>query len=75
MVSRITAMIVASNEVDVTWSGPHDNGKYSGFIQHKASKYSRVLISSEPVFETQELAISGMEKVVENCKKLMEKEQ
>jgi hypothetical protein len=62
-------MIIASNEVYATVTGPHENGKYAGFIRFGEDKHNRLLVSTQPVFESEIEAKTSMQAIIDDFKK------
>jgi hypothetical protein len=64
--TRRTAYEIAANPDDViaTHAGPDRNGKYRGFITRGEIRRYKILISTEPVFDTPEAARDAMVKVI-----------
>jgi hypothetical protein len=64
--TRLTAYEIAGNPNDViaTSAGPNRNGKYRGFITRGEMHRFKILISTEPVFDTPESARMQMVQVI-----------
>ncbi len=72
--TRLTAYIIATNEVDCQAAGPDENGKYAGSISRMENENWRLLISTHPVFDTDKAAIEAMEELVAAARKAIEEE-
>ena len=59
---RLTAYEIAGNPDDIiaTHAGPDNAGKYCGFITRGEEGRYRILISTEPIFDTAEAADDAM---------------
>jgi hypothetical protein len=60
--TRFTAYQIAGNPDDIvaTHGGPDERGKYCGFITRGEEGRYRILISTEPIFDTAEAADDAM---------------
>lgn len=69
MISKITAMMIASNETDVVIGGPNENLKYCGSIWiMKDGNYHALMLSSDYVFDSSDAARSYLEGIVKQTK-------
>lgn len=71
-ISRITAYIVAHDEVKC--EAYRDGKKYGGIISRMENGNYRMLLSSEPTYDSEEEAVKAMEEVVANIKKYVAEE-
>lgn len=62
----LTALQIADNPgIQTIATGPDTDGKYCGHITHGEDRYCRPLLSSNPNFDSAELATAYMDKVVQ----------
>lgn len=75
--SRLSAMVIATNPVVAVASGPGDNGKFMGMICHgdDHAHHPGLAICSTPfVYETEVAAKEAMEGTITSVRDYMEKE-
>ena len=72
--TRLTAFIIATNEIDCQSAGPDENGKYAGWISRMENGNWRPLISTKAVFDTEKDAITAMEEIAAAARKAVEEE-
>ncbi len=72
--TRITAFIIATNDVNCDAGGPDENGKWAGWISRMERENYRPLISTEPVYDSKEEAVAAMEDIVKSVKDWVDKE-
>ena len=68
-VSLLTALQIQGNPV-LAGSEKHDNGKFSCIIMHGEAKKFRILLSSEPVYETAEDAKQAGQTMIDKIKQM-----
>ena len=62
--TRITAFIIATNDVDCTAAGPSEDGKYAGWISRMENDKYRPLLNTEPIYDSEAEAVQAMEEIV-----------
>lgn len=80
-ISRLTAMLIQNNEVEVCGGGPAKfnsehpewQGKYAGFVMMMDRSPSgccrpRMLLSTDPIYETEQAAQQAMKEVVDTIR-------
>lgn len=76
--SRLTAYVIATRHEDgdvrVSSVGPHENGKFSGWIMLGPEDRYRPLISTEPVYGTAEEAVDAMNELIADVKRVVKEE-
>ena len=63
----LTAAIIQTRGEDVVCNaaGPDENGKHCGLIElHDNGEYDHLLISTEPVYESNDVALKAMNDIV-----------
>lgn len=69
--TRLTALIIQSRGDDIvcTAGGPNKNGKFSGWIElYRNGEFDHALLSSEPVYTSEEVATEEMRKIVKQVR-------
>jgi len=59
-ISLLTVVTIQNNPVEIDAGGPDENGKFAGFITHNEGKRFRLILSSEPIFDSAKDAINFM---------------
>lgn len=78
MISRISAMIIATNDVEILVFGPNESGKYSATIAHSKEHRSHPcmpIISSDCAYDTADAAKSSIETTIKEIKEYFANEQ
>lgn len=64
----LTAIKIKSGGIEVQTAGPDDNGKFSFWIMPKNTDRWNPLLNSEPIFDTEELALEAGNELIEEIK-------
>lgn len=73
--SYITACIIATrSDIIITCAGPTQNGKYIGWITLGPNDRCRLLLHTDPIYNTPDEAKEAMTKLVADIKESVEKE-
>lgn len=71
MISRLSALIIATNDTEIIINGPNEHGRFQGMITHSRNNphhpYMPIL-SSEFTFVTEDAARNGMEETIKQIK-------
>jgi hypothetical protein len=65
----MTAFALATNEDDdihLEVGGPNSEGKYAAWVTH--GEYHRPLVSTQPVFDSEEAARTYLDELIRDCK-------
>ena len=75
-VSRLSAYEISGNPDDIVCTSfkNKDSGMYGGIISRGPGHNYKLIITTNPVYETQDEAESDMRDLVENINKAVEKE-
>ncbi len=75
-VSRLSAYEIAGNPDDIVCGAfkDKDTGKYGGTISRGPGHNYKLIISTNPGYDTQEEAVAGMRDLVEGINEAVEKE-
>ena len=65
-VSRLTAMVILTNDVIVTAGGPNADGKFMGWITHGPEKEYRPLLNTDARFDSAEDATAAAQAIVDD---------
>ena len=61
--SMLSAMVIAAGGTEASYAG-HEDGKWAGLITIPDDRY-RILVSTQPVYETKEEATAAMQDVID----------
>ena len=68
-ISAMNALIIQNRDVRCEAGGPDKDGKWAGWIMIDEDRWSPVL-STEPIFESEEAAVKHMEDLVSKVRKM-----